>query len=373
MPEHAAREAAEAVLQTAVRQERKPRRLKHQKVPSSWFFVLGGGFVILVTGGAGLIGSAVVRRLNELGRDDIIVVDHLGTSEKWKHLSELRFFDYYEKEVFLEKVARNQVPDEIEAIVHLGACSSTTEKDASYLIANNFEYSKQLALFALTRGIRFVYASSAATYGDGAHGFSDDEANLPMLRPLNIYGYSKHLFDLWALRAGLLDRIAGLKYFNVFGPNEYHKGEMRSLILKAYEQICTTGYLRLFRSYRPEYADGEQVRDFLYVKDAADMTVHFMNNSAANGVFNIGSGTTTSWNSLAAAIFAALDMTVRIEYIDMPENIRDKYQYYTCADLTKLRNCGYTKIITPLDESVAEYLRGYLATGHRIGDQHACE
>lgn len=324
--------------------------------------------MIIVTGGAGFIGSAVVHRLNELGREDILVVDHLGASEKWKNLAPLRFMDYLEKDVFLNAITHERLDGEIDAIIHLGACSSTTEQDATYLVRNNFDYSKQLASYALRREIRFVYASSAATYGDGSGGFSDNEAGLPLLRPLTMYGYSKHLFDLWALRAGILDRIAGLKYFNVFGPNEYHKGEMRSLILKAYEQIHSTGYVKLFRSYRPEYADGEQVRDFLYVKDAADMTVHFVNTPTANGIFNIGSGMATSWNSLAAAIFAALDMPVRIEYIDMPDQIRPKYQYFTCADITKLRGCGYAEAVTPLGEAVADYAGNYLDDGKRLGD-----
>lgn len=324
--------------------------------------------MIVVTGGAGLIGSAVVQRLNERGRNDIIIVDHLGASEKWKHLSELRFADYYEKEVFLDTIARNRMPDEIEAIVHLGACSSTTEKDASYLIRNNFEYSKCLASYAVKHDIRFVYASSAATYGDGSNGFRDDEDLLHALRPLNMYGYSKHLFDLWALHAGILDRMAGLKYFNVFGPNEYHKGEMRSLVLKAFEQITATGTLKLFRSYRNEYADGEQMRDFLYVKDAADMTLHFVENHNANGIFNIGSGQAQTWNTLGLAIFSALNMPAQIEYIDMPEHIREKYQYYTCADISKLREAGYARIITPLHDAVSDYVRNCLIIGRWLGE-----
>jgi len=323
--------------------------------------------MIVVTGGAGLIGSAVVDRLNALGRDDIIIVDHLGRSEKWKNLTALRFADYLEKELFLERIICNQVPGGIDTMIHLGACSATTEQDASYLIRNNFEYSKCLASYAVKHDIRFVYASSAATYGDGSNGFSDDEDLLHALRPLNMYGYSKHLFDLWALREGLLDRIAGLKYFNVFGPNEYHKGEMRSLVLKAFEQIAETGTLKLFRSYRHDYADGEQMRDFLYVKDAADMTVHFAENRRANGIFNIGSGQPHTWNSLAAAIFEAMDMTAVIEYIDIPDQIRDKYQYYTCADIAKLRTSGYDGSITPLREAVAEYVRKYLVAGRMLG------
>jgi len=316
--------------------------------------------MIVVTGGAGLIGSAVVHRLNESGREDIIVVDHLGTSEKWKNLAALRFMDYIEKDAFLDQVISRRLDRGIDAIIHLGACSSTTEQDASYLITNNFENSKQLALYALNHDIRFVYASSAATYGDGSMGFRDDEETLSVLRPLNMYGYSKHLFDLWALRAGFLDRIAGLKYFNVFGPNEYHKGEMRSLVLKAYEQINATNHIKLFRSYRREYADGEQMRDFLYVKDAADMTLHFVENHNANGIFNIGSGQAHTWNTLAMAIFSALNMPAEIEYVDMPESIRAKYQYYTCADISKIRAAGYERNIVPLQDAVRDYVQHYL-------------
>lgn len=326
--------------------------------------------MIIVTGGAGLIGSAVVWSLNRLGRDDILVVDHLGTGEKWKNLVALRFRDYLEKKDFLRLVAEDRLSttsERVEAIIHLGACSATTEQNASYLAENNFDYSKQLALYAVRNDIRFIYASSAATYGDGARGFRDDENGLNELRPLNMYGYSKQLFDVWARANGLLDRIVGLKYFNVFGPNEQHKGEMRSLVLKAYEQILATGKLRLFKSHRDNYADGEQQRDFIYVKDAAAMTLHFLDNRQVGGIFNIGGGEANSWNRLAAAIFRALGRPERIEYIDMPEAIRETYQYHTRADIAKLRQAGYDEVITPLEAAVEEYVTGYLAPGKRLG------
>lgn len=331
--------------------------------------------MIIVTGGAGLIGSAVVHRLNQLGREDILVVDHLGCSDKWRNLSALRFMDYMEKDDFEARIAAGSLQRKplrgasgVEAVLHLGACSATTEPDASYLIRNNFEYTRKLAMVALETNARFIYASSAATYGNGENGFEDEEQNLPLLRPLNAYGYSKQLFDLWALRHGLLGKIVGLKYFNVYGPNEQHKGEMRSLVLKAFEQIGETGALRLFRSHRPDYADGEQLRDFIYVKDAAAATVHFLINRQANGIFNIGGGSSVSWNRLATAVFSAMERPINIRYIDMPESIRDSYQYRTCADIAKLRAAGFTEETTTVEEGVGDYIRNYLVPGKRLGD-----
>lgn len=329
--------------------------------------------MIIVTGGAGLIGSAVVHGLNRRGVNSIMVVDHLGMTRKWRNLAPLQFRDYMEKDSFEELLdsgrltARLAVP--LQAIIHLGACSATTELDASYLVKNNFEYSRKLALFARGRGARFIYASSAATYGNGELGFSDDETLLQRLRPLNMYGYSKQMFDLWAQRQGLLNEIVGLKYYNVFGPNEQHKGEMRSLVQKAFDQIRGSGRLKLFRSHRPEYADGEQLRDFVYVKDAAAMTLHFLDNRDAAGIFNVGGGSTASWNRLAAAVFAAMELPVAIDYIDMPESIRDTYQYRTCAETAKIRQSGYRAATTPLEEAVSDYIRNYLMTGKHLGDE----
>jgi ADP-L-glycero-D-manno-heptose 6-epimerase len=329
--------------------------------------------MIIVTGGAGLIGSAVVQQLNRLGREDIMIVDHLGTTDKWRNLSPLRFMDYLEKDAFERILDDGSVAErlpggcKLDAVIHLGACSAMTEPDATYLIRNNFEYSRKLALTALAADARFIYASSAATYGDGGNGFVDDDSRLPLLRPMNMYGYSKQLFDLWALRQGLLDKIVGIKYFNVYGPNEQHKAEMRSLVLKAYEQIGATGTLRLFKSYRPEYGDGEQLRDFVYVKDAAAMTVHFLQDRGTKGIFNVGGGTTVSWNRLARAVFSAMERPVSIEYIDMPESIRATYQYLTCADTSKIRSTGYTEAVTSVEEAVADYVRNYLIPGKRLG------
>lgn len=325
--------------------------------------------MIIVTGGAGLIGSAVVWGLNRRGIDDILVVDHLGTSDKWKNLPPLRFRDYVEKDRLPALLDTTLSTEPISAIIHLGACSSTLERDATYLMANNVEYSQRLARFAIGRGIRFVYASSAATYGDGTEGFTDDHDAIHRLRPLNPYGYSKHLFDLWLLRNDLLDQVVGLKYFNVYGPNEHHKGEMRSVVLKAFEQIRHQGEMTLFRSHRADYADGEQLRDFVYVKDAVEMTLFFIfEGREAGGLFNVGTGTPRTWNDLGHALFRALDLPPRIRYVDMPEGIRDRYQYYTCADVTKLRRAGFEGGVHTLEEAVTDYVRSYLIPGRHLGD-----
>jgi len=251
-------------------------------------------------------------------------------------------------------------------VLHMGACSATTEKDASYLIRNNYEFTKDLAAWALARKARFVYASSAATYGDGSAGMEDGDASIESLRPLNMYGYSKQLFDLHAKRGGFLNKIVGLKYFNVFGPNEDHKADMRSLVHKSFSQVKNEGVIRLFKSYRSDYRDGEQKRDFLYVKDAAAMTLHLAANKKAGGLFNIGSGAARTWIDLAKAVFAALGRKPKIEFIEMPESIRDKYQYFTQADISRLRAAGYRERITPLEKAVADYVKNYLEPDKRL-------
>ncbi len=316
--------------------------------------------MIIVTGGAGFIGSALIAALNKRQITDILVVDELGTDQKWKNLRNLSFADYVEKDDFLEMVIEDKLDSSVKSVFHLGACSDTTETNASYLIKNNYEYSKLLAQWATADNIRFIYASSAATYGDGSAGFSDDQEKMENLRPLNMYGYSKHLFDIWARRTGLLKKIVGLKYFNVFGPNEYHKADMRSFCIKAFEQITSTGKVRLFKSYKPEYANGEQLRDFIYVKDAVDMTLFFYDNPQISGLFNIGTGKARTWNDLVKAVFAAMDKKPNIEYIEMPEQLRDQYQYYTCADITNLRKAGYNKETTPFEDAIKDYVQNYL-------------
>ena len=324
---------------------------------------------ILVTGGAGLIGSALIHALNQRGQDDILVTDVLGKNEKWKNLSPLRFNDYQQADAFLDQLeCEPQSLVSIRTIFHLGACSATTETDAGYLMENNFGYTKRLAQWALQRDIRYVYASSAATYGDGTRGMDDGTDHLDSLRPLNAYGYSKHLFDLHAKRNGWLDRMAGIKYFNVFGPNEWHKGEMRSLVAKAYEQILETNKVCLFKSHRSDYKDGEQVRDFVYVKDAVAMTLHIADTATANGLFNIGTGTPRTWVDLATALFTALDRKPKIEFIDMPDHIRNQYQYHTCADVSRLIATGWSAPATTLEEAVSDYVRNYLVPGKHLGD-----
>lgn len=322
------------------------------------------GQKIIVTGGAGFIGSAVVWRLNELGFEDILIADRLDDTDKWRNLVPLRFADYIDGYDLLETL--DDLKD-VKTVFHLGACSSTTETDADYMIRNNYQYTQDLADWSVRNGVRFVYASSAATYGDGSAGMNDGIESLKRLRPLNVYGYSKHMFDQYAARAGMFDRIVGLKYFNVFGPNEDHKGDMRSLVNKAFGQISSTGKLQLFKSSNPDYADGEFGRDFVYVKDAVDMTLFFMENKIG-GLFNVGSGRMNTWNALADAIFKALDLPKNVEFVEMPEKLRDRYQYHTKADLTRIRNAGYAAETTELEAAVGDYVRKYLVPGKHLGD-----
>lgn len=316
--------------------------------------------MIVVTGGAGFIGSAIVWRLNSLGNENIIIVDELGTTDKWKNLVALKFQEFVHKDDFISAVVDDTVEFPIEAIIHMGANSSTTEKDADHLFSNNYLYTQELAKYCLSKNTRFIYASSAATYGDGSLGFDDDESKLETLRPLNMYGYSKQMFDLWAKRNNLLDKIVGLKYFNVYGPNEYHKGDMRSVVHKAFEQVRDTGKVRLFKSLNPKYKDGEQMRDFVYVKDAVDMTLHFLEHKDKNGIYNVGSGNARTWIDLVTALFNAVGKPVNIEFIDLPENLREKYQYFTEANLSKIKSAGYIKPITSLEDGVADYVKNYL-------------
>jgi ADP-L-glycero-D-manno-heptose 6-epimerase len=324
---------------------------------------------ILLTGGAGFIGSALIWELNRRGVEDILVADLLGTGEKWRHLVPLRFRDYLEGDELQKIVSESPAKlKDIGTIFHLGACSSTTETDASYLMRNNFGFTKLLAEWAVAGGRRFVYASSGATYGALEQNLRDD-FDPSELRPLNKYGFSKNLFDVYAARNGLLEHIVGIKYFNVYGPNEEHKGDMRSVVHKAYESIVRDGVVRLFKSYRPEIRDGEQTRDFIYVKDAVAMTAHLASMPWANGLFNVGSGTARTWIDLAAAVFSALGRPPRIEFIEMPEALRGRYQYATEASIDRLRGSGYDRPITRLEDGIADYVRGYLVPGLRLGEE----
>ena len=320
---------------------------------------------VLVTGGEGFIGSALVWALNRRGCENIVVCDRHGTDEKRRNLTPLRFADYVESDV-LQSRLQNGSLGKFDLVLHMGACSSTTETDENFLKRNNLEFTKDLAAWALGQKTRFVYASSAATYGDGSAGMEDDDTQLDKLHPLNLYGCSKHLFDLHAKREGFLNQIVGLKYFNVFGPNEDHKGDMRSVVHKSFGQVQTEGVIRLFKSYRKDYTDGEQKRDFLYVKDAVAMTLYLAATPKANGLFNIGSGVARTWIDLAKAVFAALNRKPNIQFIGMPEAIRNKYQYFTQANLSRLRAAGYTAPVTSLEDAVNDYVRNYLVTDRRL-------
>ncbi|RMD85298.1 MAG: ADP-glyceromanno-heptose 6-epimerase [Candidatus Dadabacteria bacterium] len=314
----------------------------------------------IVTGGAGFIGSAFLAKLNSMGVERIIVVDNLGKSDKWKNLNGKIFLDYIHKNDFIEALYQNKFSTSIKAIIHMGACSSTTERDAEYMLRNNYLYTKSLSEWAISNKVRFIYASSAATYGKGENGYSDSHSKIPLLRPLNIYGFSKQLFDLWALKTGAISEITGIKFFNVFGPNEYHKGDMASVVYKAFNTIQQTGKVRLFKSHNPKYKDGEFVRDFIYIKDCVEVLWWFFENEGKTGIFNLGTGKARSWNDLASAIFKAMGKKEEIEYIDMPEEIRGQYQYHTEAEMEKLRQAGCAFAFSSLEDSIEDYVKNYL-------------
>lgn len=317
--------------------------------------------MIYLTGGAGFIGSAFLWRLNKEGIDDITVVDHLGQSDKWKNLVGKRFNDYVQKDDFLRLIEQDKIAKP-RAVIHMGACSSTTVTDADYFIKNNYEYSKTLAKWALRHKSYFMYASSAATYGDGELGYSDNIDMIHKLKPLNMYGFSKQLFDLWVLENKLENKVLGIKFFNVFGPNEYHKGEMMSVICKRFKDVAGEGVIRLFKSYKDGYKDGEQKRDFVYIKDVIDVMYYFLTNPSKSGIFNLGTGQARSWNDIANAMFKAIGKAPKIEYIEMPDFLKPKYQYFTQAEMTKLRSIGCGYKFRTLEDSVKDYTE-YLKEG----------
>ena len=313
---------------------------------------------IVITGGAGFIGSALITHLNELGINNIVVVDNLGIEEKWQNLVGKRFLDILHKDQLFEWLVGRE--SDILAFIHLGACCSTVEKDANYLLENNYRYSVRLAEYALAHEIRLIYASSAATYGDGQLGFSDSHEKLTQYRPLNMYGYSKHLFDLWLAEQNLLDKATGLKFFNVYGPNEYHKGRMASVLLKMVPDALNTGVIKLFKSSDPNhFDDGDQVRDFIYIKDAVRMVAEFLINDKM-GIYNIGMGEPHTWNQLAAGVIKAVERPVTIQYIDMPPDLVGKYQNYTLADMSKAQKAGLSMPKFTLEAAVIDYVRNYI-------------
>jgi ADP-L-glycero-D-manno-heptose 6-epimerase len=328
--------------------------------------------MIVLTGGAGFIGSNLLWRLNRDKLNDILVVDNLGISEKWKNLTNRNIYLCLHKDDFFPWLEKNGKDHHIEAVVHLGACSSTSEKNMDYLLRNNVQYSIKLFQYCVAHRVPFIYASSAATYGNGEHGYEDSEKFIPNLRPINPYGLSKQMFDLWTLKQTAFPPFwVGLKFFNVFGPFEYHKGDMKSLVCKAVPQILENGKLKLFKSHKDGINHGEQKRDFVYVKDVVEVLMHFINAarlkhlSIESGIYNVGSGHARSFADLGHAIFKAMDKTAVFDWIDIPASIRDGYQYFTEADLSNLRTRGgVTFPFTPLEEAVDDYVKNYLIGGH---------
>lgn len=312
--------------------------------------------MIVVTGGAGFIGSCVLSALNAAGRTDVLIVDALRSGEKWKNLVGHTYLDIVSKEDFRERMMMGDV-DDVDAVIHMGACSTTTERDADYLFDNNYRYSCEVAEFALERNARLIYASSAATYGDGGRGYDDRSTDL---QPLNMYGYSKHLFDQWVRDQGIEDQVVGLKLFNVFGPNEYHKGEQASMAYKAFQQIRRTGEVRLFKSTHPDYTDGGQMRDFIYVKDVVRVILQLLQAPSVNGIFNLGTGQARSWNDLAAAVFAAMGLDPVIRYVEMPEEIAGQYQNFTQAEMHRLKGALPDLAFTSLESSIADFVSNHL-------------
>lgn len=302
----------------------------------------------------------MVWGLNNAGLENILVVDNLASTEKWRNLVNRRYTRYMHRAQFLEDIKKGKLKERPKAIIHLGACSSTTEKDADFLMSNNTDYSLEVCKYALENGARLINASSAATFGDGKNGFESGAENIGKLKPLNMYGYSKHLVDLWLKRNKLLDEVASLKFFNVYGPNEYHKGNMASVVLKGFRQINDTGSMRLFKSSTPLYADGGQMRDFVYVKDCVALMLRLLKNPRINGILDVGTGRARSWNELAAALFHAMNVPGRVEYIDMPAELAAKYQNYTQADMAWIEKALPDFAFHSLEDGVNDYVRNYL-------------
>lgn len=320
--------------------------------------------MIIVTGGAGFIGSCIVRTLNDMGIDDIIIVDHISTTDKWMNMRNKRYIEYINRDEFLQRLP--EFAGRVTHIIHMGACSSTTERDFDFLYKNNFEYTKSLYKFCTENQISFIYASSAATYGDGSEGF-DDRTDIKLLRPLNGYGYSKQLFDLWEEKQVLKPKQhVGFKFFNVYGPNEYFKGTMASVILHSFKKIRETGEMGLFKSYKKGVKDGEQRRDFVYVKDICKVVKFMIEHPSISGLFNLGTGTARTFYDLASATFRAMGLEPNIKFIDMPETLRLKYQYYTQAHMEKLSSVGYKDKFYTLEEGAKDYVQNYLMRNFEV-------
>ncbi len=321
--------------------------------------------MIIVTGAAGFIGSCLVKKLNDQGREDIICVDRFESDDKWLNLRGLKFSEYIHADEFIQyEVLSSFEKGEIEAVYHMGAISSTTERDVDWLMANNVEYTKVLFAHCTDHDIPICYASSAATYGAGENGYDDDESQISKLMPLNAYGYSKQLVDEWALRQeDTPSKWYGVKFFNVYGPNEYHKGDMSSLVYKAFNQINDCGAVKLFKSYKDKYEDGGQLRDFVYVKDIVEAMVNLVNQDhpGSNGIYNLGTGEARSFVDLMKATFKAMDKKENIEFIEMPESLKGQYQYYTQANMNKLAIALPEFKFTPLEDAVKDYVQNHLA------------
>jgi ADP-L-glycero-D-manno-heptose 6-epimerase len=320
--------------------------------------------MIIVTGAAGFIGSCIVKSLNDQGRRDIICVDRLEEDNKWLNLRGLYYSQYIQADDFIQEEVLESLFEfnDIEAVFHMGACSSTTEKDVDYLMYNNVEYSKMLLSMCTDFDVPIVYASSAATYGAGEHGYSDDEDTTDKLMPLNAYGYSKQLVDEWILRQSETpSRWFGVKFFNVYGPNEYHKGNMKSVVCQGFHQIKETGKVKLFKSYKEGFVDGGQLRDFVYVKDCVRaMLALIQSETAESGIYNLGTGVARSFADLARATFSAMGVKENIEYIEMPESLRDQYQYYTQAKMDKLYQALPDFKFMSLEVGVKDYVQNHL-------------
>lgn len=316
---------------------------------------------IIVTGAAGFIGSCMVEKLNEMGYlYDIIVVDDFYKEYKDNNLRKKFIRDWIHRDIFLDLA--DNLAGIIDCVIHLGARTDTTEQNVEIFNKLNLDYSKSIWNFCVKHQIPLLYASSAATYGNGEHGYDDDEAKIGQLKPLNPYGDSKHQFDLWVLQQKETPPFwAGFKFFNVYGPNEYHKGRMASVIFHAFNQIKATGTMKLFRSHRPDFGDGQQSRDFVYVKDLVDVLFYFFKNRKHSGIYNLGSGKARSFVDLVSAVFRNMDKEPNIEFIDTPADIRDTYQYFTEANMSKLRNAGYDKEFTSLESGVEDYVKNYLS------------